>query len=143
MTPKNKRLNKKFYAHYKKTRCKDEIIVYAKDKKEAEKLVDDYSSKIDWDYGNEEATIFNWPPKEKFDKDNTLIIRRNKITEPKFKSILTFSGELFKDLWPEERESELAPIQEDDFKRLRKRIVKVIREQIRKSRIKNFLMNLK
>ena len=135
--------DKKFYAHYEETHYKDEIIVYAKDKKEAEMLVDDYSSKINWDYGNENVEVFDWPPKEKFDRDNTLIVRRNKIIEPKLKPMMTPSGELFDKLWPEQRDSDLIPIDEKDLKNLRKRIVKLIEEQIKLSRIQNLKERIK
>ena len=123
---------KKFYAHYAEKMYKEEIIVYAKNKSEAYELVDDYSSNIDCDFGTEDIKIFNWPPKEKFDKDNTLIIHRNKVVEPALKPILSFTGEILNNLWPHEKDSQLAVLEEKDIKKLRKEIVDLIKTKLKK-----------
>jgi len=128
----------KYYVHYSATRHKDEIIVYAVDKEEAEKLVLDYSVNIEDNYLEDNAEVFDWPPKEKFDRDNTLIIRRNKIIEPKLKPILTFSGELLHNLWPpEESDCGLAYLDEGDMKKLRRDLYNLIKERIKLAKIKH------
>ena len=105
--------------------------------------MDNYGSKIDWDFGSERVDIFDWPPKGKFDRDNTLIIRRNRVIEPKLKPMMTPSGDLFKNLWPGWRDSELIKIDDKDIKRLREMIIKVIERQIRRSEIKNMVSRIK
>jgi hypothetical protein len=138
---------KKFYGHYKNTRCKDEIIIYAENKQEAWELLDNYSSKIDDDYQMDDNEVFDWPPKEKFDRDNTLIIRKDKVIEPKLKPIRTFSGELLYNLWPPDKsDTGLAYLDERETKKLRKDLYNLIKERIKLAKIKyknNEIKNIK
>ena len=135
---------KKFYANYNNIRHKDEIIIYAEDRNEAQKLIDDYSPKIDDDYQEDNNEVFDWPPKEKFDRDNTLIIRKNKIIEPKLKPIRTFSGELLYNLWPpDESDCGLAYLDEKETKKLRKDLYNLIKERIKLAKIKSKMNEIK
>lgn len=133
----------KYYAQLEKIWLKDEIIVYAKNKAEARMLVEKHESEIDEDYGLDRVKIFDWPPKDKFDKDNVVIIRRDKIIQPVLKPLHTFTGELLHNVWLDERDTELAVLKEKDVKVLRKEIQKIIETKIKKAKARDLKKKLK
>jgi hypothetical protein len=128
---------KKYYAKYKETCYKDEIIIYAKNRKEAQELIDNHSSEIDYDYAEESNEVFDWPPKEKFDRDNTLIIRKNKIIQPKLKTVRTPRGELLDNIpLSEQVEYDLISLSKNEMKKLGKKISNLIKDEIKILKIK-------
>ena len=92
----------------------------------------------------EKKQVFNFDEEKQtryqliLDMDNTLIIRKNKIIEPKLKPTRTFSGELLYHLWPpDEDDCGLAFLSEKDFKKLRNDLYNLIKERIKLAKIKS------
>ena len=134
---------KKFYARYIQECYKDEIIVYARNKREAQLLAEKYMSEIDWDYASETIKVVKSSPREKFDKDDTYIIRKTGITKPKLKPVRDFIGDLLYNVWNPDRDIELAYLSEKDKKEIRKNIKKDIESRVKKGKLDTIKSKLK
>ena len=128
---------KKFYVEYiQKEKCfKDEIIIYAKDKKEAQMLGEKYILKIECDYFLEPTRMLKFSsPKEDFDEDDAYIIRKTGITEPKMQPIYTPIGDLLHNILDPDKDSELAYLNKKDIKEIRKNIKNIIKSKLKEAK---------
>lgn len=132
---------KKFQAIYKEEWFKEDIIVHAKDIREARQIVDSMEYRISCDWGHDSTEVLPFDPKLKFDKDNVLNIYRNKVVKPKLTHMRTFYGDLVNDLIPERSQNDLVYLTEKEKEDLRKSLSGLIEKQIAKAK-KRYKLNL-